>query len=260
MGKSANVWTTSESNFILSTVRSVQCRMPLHNNRVRWQGGSGCRQYQLERIMVYFLDFHRQENTMMTSETLTHFRGRDSRIEVPSCPRSFHGCWIRTWVINLLLKRYSGGWKYIAAERMSWAGSPALTLPNDWHEIATKPSSLRKKELIWINKYQVAYAHAEVHFVVLAKEVWIHPGAILGGPDQKRNHTKTKSASSISKTLSTCRASHPAPSSDCSPCAPNHLRAPSGQICTSKRVYFSWRIADKNKEQFENLPVNFPSW
>ena len=50
--------------------------------------------------------FHRQANTMATSETLTHFRGRDSHNEVPSCPRSFHGYWIRTWVINLLLKRY----------------------------------------------------------------------------------------------------------------------------------------------------------
>ena len=56
------------------------------------------------KIMVFFLDFYRQENTMMTSETLTHFRGRDSRIEVPSCPRSFHGYW--TLVINLQLKRY----------------------------------------------------------------------------------------------------------------------------------------------------------
>ena len=70
------------------------------------------------KIMVYFLDFHRQENTMMTFETLTHFRGRDSRIEVPSCPRSFHGYWIRTWVINLLLKRYSVVTEWIQKTQM----------------------------------------------------------------------------------------------------------------------------------------------
>ena len=67
-----------------------------------------------------------------------------------------------------------------------------------------------------------AYAHAEVHLVVLAKEVWIHPGAILGAPEKKVKAENCRS---------TCTTSHPVPSIGCSPCAPNYLRAPSGQIC-----------------------------
>ena len=38
---------------------------------------------------------------------------------------------------------------------------------------------IRLKKMI-----KAAYAHAEVHFIVLAKKVWIHPGTILGTPDK----------------------------------------------------------------------------
>ena len=38
---------------------------------------------------------------------------------------------------------------------------------------------IRLKKII-----KATYAHAEVHFIVLAKEVWIHPGTILGTPDK----------------------------------------------------------------------------
>ena len=83
----------------------------------------------------------------------SHFQGRGSHNEVPSCPKSSRDCWKKSMkcIYDICLPRISGlkwgqlGWPFSNVDRIML---PALTFPNNCQVVASEPASLRRRRSI----------------------------------------------------------------------------------------------------------------